>query len=180
MDKLALTEVLLPSGAKVRGRLPTLGTLLRRNLLPRDLLAIALKAANPAWLTASRAVDPDTDGRDAQAYLAVLVSAFPRQRCEPGSDEWRPWTLTPESLTDDSVDELELDALENLVLRLVSPAELTAASRALLGMSDDGDGEVTTGIAGWEEFRGEPGGGAPDPDGEALGDEAVPAAAVGG
>ena len=65
-------------------------------------------------------------------------------------------------------------ALENLVLRLVSPEELTAASRSILGLPDEG--EATAGIAEWAGFRGEPGGGEGDPDGEALGDAAVPAA----
>ena len=171
----SLTEVTLPSGARVRGHLPTLGTLLRRNLLPRDLLAIALKAANPAWLTASRALDPDGDAAKAQGYLAVLVAAFPRERCEAGSDDWQPWRITPENLTDDSIDELDIDALENVVLRLVSPEEMTAASLSLLD-----DGEVPAGLAGWEEFRGEPGGREAGPDGEPLGDPAEPAVAAGG
>jgi hypothetical protein len=171
-----LTEVTLPSGARVRGHLPTLGTLLRRDLLPRDLLAIALKAANPAWLTATRALDPK-DGAQAQAYLAVLVAAFPRERCEAGSDDWRPWRITPDDLVNDAVDELDIDALENLVLRLVSPDELTAASRSILGLPDEE--EATAGIAGWTGFHGEPGGGEGDPYREALGDEAVPAAGGG-
>lgn len=171
-----LTEVMLPTGASVRGHLPTLGTLLRRDLLPRDLLDVALKAADPAWLTIARAFDPD-EGKKARAYLGVLVAAFPRQRCEPGG-EWAPWTLTAESMTDDSVDELELDALENLVLRIVSPEELTAASRALLGMPAD-EPEVP-GIAGLAEFRGEPVGGAPDADGEGVEHDPVALVAAGG
>lgn len=175
---MSSTEVLLPTGARVRGHLPTLGTLLRRDLLPRHLLSVALKAANPAWLTASRALDEDT-GRQAQEYLAVLVAAFPRERAEVGSDEWRPWTLTPESLTDDSVDELEIDALENVVLRLVSPDELTAASRALLGMPEE-PGEATAGIAAWAGFRGERDSGPADPDGEPLEPDPVVPAAAGG
>lgn len=173
-----LTEVLLPTGARVRGHLPTLGTLLRRDLLPRDLLDVALKAADPAWLTVARAFDPDEERAKARAYLNVIVAAFPRQRCEPDG-EWAPWTLTPDNLTDDSVDELEIDALENLVLRLITPAELTAASRALLGMSAEDEPEVP-GIAELAGFRGESGSGAPDPDGEGVGDEPVPAAAAGG
>lgn len=171
-----LTEVLLPTGASVRGHLPTLGTLLRRDLLPRDLLAVALKSADPAWLTVARAFDPE-EGAKARAYLNVLVAAFPRQRCEPDG-AWQPWTLTAANLTDDSVDELELDALENLVLRIVSPEELTAASRALLGLPVE-EAEVP-GIAGLADFRGEPGGGAPDADGEGVGDPPVAAAAAGG
>jgi hypothetical protein len=162
-----LTELLLPSGARVRGHLPTLGTLLRRKLLPTDLLAIALKAANPAWLTAARAFDPE-DGAQAQAYLAVLVAAFPRERCEPGSDAWQPWRITPDDLVNDAVDELDIDALENVVLRIISPEECTAASRSLLGIAEPGDEEVAAGIAGWEEFRGEPGSGTAGPDGEPL------------
>lgn len=173
-----LTEVLLPTGASVRGHLPTLGTLIRRDLLPRDLLDTALRAADPAWLTVARALDPDDGAAKARAYLGVLVAAFPRQRCEPDG-EWMPWRLTPENLTDDSVDELEIDALENLVLRLITPAELTAASRALLGMSADDAPEVP-GIAELAGFRGESGSGAAGPDGEGVGDEPVPAAAAGG
>lgn len=171
-----LTEVMLPTGARVRGHLPTLGTLLRRDLLPTELLGVALKSADPAWLTIARAFDPE-EGQKARAYLGVLVAAFPRQRCEPDG-EWRPWTLTAANITDDSVDELELDALENLVLRLVSPEELTAASRTLLGM--DADEPEVTGISGLADFRGEPGGGTPDPDGEGVGHAAVVAAAAGG
>lgn len=171
-----LTEVMLPTGASVRGHLPTLGTLLRRDLLPRDLLDVALRAADPAWLTIARAIDPD-EGKKARAYLGVLVAAFPRQRCEPGG-EWQPWRLTAENTTDDSVDELELDALENLVLRLVSPEELTAASRTLLGL--DADEPEVTGIAELAGFRGDDGSGPAGGDGEALGDPPLAAAAAGG
>lgn len=145
-----LTEVTLPSGARVRGHLPTLGTLLRRDLLPRNLLATALKAADPTWLTAARAVDPEGAAADARAYLAILVAAFPRQRwVGPGEDDWTAWRITPEALTDDSLDELDVDVLENVVLRLVTPEEATAASREL-------DEELTTGIASWDEFVASP------------------------
>ena len=160
-----LTEVLLPSGARVRGHLPTLGTLVRRNLLPSDLLGIALKAANPAWLAASRALG-DEDAADARRYLNVLVAAFPRERDDGAG--WVPWRLTPEQLTDDSVDELEIDALENVVLRFITPEELSASSAMLLGLPAPDAGEVPAGIAGWGEFRGEPDGGASSGDGPPL------------
>lgn len=164
-----LTEVLLPSGARVRGHLPTLGTLLRRDLLPRDLVAVAMKAANPAWLQVARAVDPE-EGAAAARYLAVLTAAFPRERwVGPDEDGWEPWRLTPADLVADAVDESDVDAMENLVLRLMTPDELTLTSREILGITTSDDGEVPAGIPGWEGFRGESRRGAAGDDGEGMG-----------
>lgn len=176
MGSGALTEVLLPSGARVRGHLPTLGMLLRRNLLPKELLGVALKAANPAWLQLSRAVSDDGD--EAARYLAILTAAFPRERWTgPGEDDWEPWRITPDDLTNDAVDEMDIDALENLVIRAVTPAEQDAISRQIMGLPQpETDEEVTTGITGWAEFRGEPGGAAGGEDGGGVVDPPVAAA----
>lgn len=180
MAEAALTEVTLPSGSRVRGHLPTLGTLLRRNLLPRDLLSVAMKAANPAWLQAARAVDPN-EGADAARYLAVLVAAFPRHRwVGPGPDDWEPWRITPDDLLEDAVDEADIDAMENLVLRMMTPDQVSAASRVILGLDTEAAAaageEVPAAIADWEPFRGEPVGAARGADGGALGHATQPAA----
>lgn len=171
-----LTEVLLPSGARVRGHLPTLGTLLRRDLLPKELLGVALKAANPAWLQVARAVSED-DGEQASRYLAILTASFPRERWTgPGEDDWEQWRITPEDLTSDALDEMDVDALENLVIRVVTPEEQSGISREILGLSrPDSDEEVPSGIPGWAEFRGQPGGGAPGEDGGDVVDPPVAA-----
>jgi hypothetical protein len=126
-----------------------------------------MKAANPAWLQVARAVDPG-EGAAAARYLAVLTAAFPRERwVGPEEDDWESMLLTPDDLVSDAVDEGDIDAMENLVLRLMSPDEVSQASRALLGLPH-ADGEVPAGIAGWEDFRGEPGRRAAGGDGEGL------------
>jgi hypothetical protein len=133
---------MLPSGTWVRGKLPTVGTLLRRGLLPRELVAVAARAADPGWLTTARIMSDEDKDRAAE-FLALLVAAFPRERWDGGA--WVPVDL-------DDIAEEDIDRLETVALRVMTPGEVTADSRRRLGLPDD-DGEVEAGIASLTEFR---------------------------
>jgi hypothetical protein len=118
----------------------------------------AIKASNPAWAALSRAIDePDEKARTAQ-YITLLVCQFPVE--EWGGAEWRPVTITPEDIDNGLLDERDLDALENIVLHIWTAEEATA-------MATGGDVEVS-GIAGWSDFRGQPGGDSDSPDGGGM------------
>lgn len=162
----SLVEVTLPSGARVRGVLPTLGTLLRHELLPDDLLTAALKTADPSWLAAARAVGGE-ERNGAIRYLAVLVAAFPREEFVDGA--WQPVTVTAEDILAGRLDEADVDAMENLCLRIATPDQFQPQPVE----------EVQPGIPGWASFRDEPDGGTGGEDGRALADAPVGAAAGG-
>lgn len=93
---------------------------------------------------------------------------------------WAAIHLEPEEIAAGVLRDDDLDLLEDVVLRVRTPAEATARSCLLRGepMPVSDDGEV--GTAALAEFRGKPGGAASHPDGEEVGPAPEPAAVAGG
>lgn len=170
----AVVEALLPSGQGVRLERPSLRHLIRYGVLPPHLLEAAVSAADPEWLT-----EPEqADERQARVgeYLSTLVAWALRETCDPDG-EWQPVRVRPEDVP--GIDRMDRDALEDLVLRVRTPAEVTATSRDRLGLSAEDEPDEEVAIPGWADFRGQPGGAAAGDDGEPLGADPEPVAAAG-
>lgn len=165
-----LTEVLLPSGYRVRGIIPGLPSLARRGLLDtRVQQAVVRIAAEEHTTTAS------DDTTDWQTTADAFVAGFPREALDPGEDsetgEWKPATLTVDDL--DTMDQRDRQALQALVLRMSTAEEITAAS-------ETGDEEDTGELDRLAEFRDDADGAAHRDDGEGVGPASVDTAAGGG
>ena len=107
--------------------------------------------------------------------MATLVATS--IRAVKDGDEWVPVTMDPTTVPD--VDQDDQDALEDIVLRDRTPAEVTARSRRLLGLPDVPDDEEVS-VTALEDFRGQLGGAAGGADGEPLGDTAEQPVGAGG
>jgi hypothetical protein len=168
-----LFEVELPSGWRVRGRLPTAHDLATRGLLPDRLLEAALRGADPKWLLGEDLTAEQRQERYRRRveYLRFLVARSIREVCQDG--EWRPVEF--EALVDalgnaerpPTIDDLDVDALEDVVLRIRTPQQVTDVARAIRGEQPAGEAEVA--IADLEPFRGGAGRAAPDTDDAPLG-----------
>jgi hypothetical protein len=155
-------EVLLPSGWRVRGLLPTLGELVRRQLLPNDLLEVALKRADPDWLVEAIA-DPVREAL-LQRHMMVMVIAYASEQWSEAEQAWVPLSLRIEDFSAPGhqgiLDPDDVDALEYLVRRRVTAATVTAEAAKWLQVRAPQTREVPDGaVPDWAEFRGEPGSG---------------------
>lgn len=108
--------------------------------------------------------------------MATLVGTAVRQVRE--GDEWVAVTLSPETVPD--IDQDDLDALEDVILRDRTAAQVTARSRILLGLplEDAEDEEVS--VPALADFRGEFGGAASGEDGRTMEPAPEPDAGAGG
>jgi hypothetical protein len=128
-----------------------LRTLAQRDLLTPRIVEVALRLADPKWLADLPADDAETR-RERQAqtreYIDALIATFIREQRAPDSDAWEPLDVDPADIATGAIDEADLDALEDLVLRLRTADEITAAS---LDVPLDQDAEV--GAEALREFR---------------------------
>lgn len=173
---LGYTEVLLASGDRVRGVLPTPNELARLGLLPEHLARVAYALGDPKYLTTEQQ-EPDFRERLA-AYLLNLASSFPRERWDEAVDAWVPYRMTPEDV--ERIGDANVrDQLEDLVLRVATAREVSARSALILGLTDAADpepSEVAPGVTGYVGFRGGPDGAPGGADGGPLGAPPVGAA----
>lgn len=149
-----LTAVLLPSGYRVRGVVPSFQELARAGLLDIRVLAAAARLADAEWLKAST---DDAKEDNLRAVIDAKVAAFPRQALDPGSDTWQPVHLTVDDLP--NIDQRDRDRLEELVMRVFTAEQITAAV-------ERGDFDLAgqaSALDSLAEFRGDDGG-PPDSD----------------
>ncbi len=182
-----LTEVELPAAdglIHVRGILPTLGGLIRRDLVPTHLRDIAIRSAKPEWLSEVTATPEGAE--QAREFVALVVATFVRERwVESAGDEpgaWEPVTVTPADLDAGAFTDEALDLLQDLVLRIRTARQVSAIARLLRGMqiADVEPEEVPAAILAWETFRGQPGSAPAGPDGEPLAEQTESVAASAG
>lgn len=169
-----IVEVLLPSGWRVRGVLPMLRTLARMDLITPALLEVATRGLDREWLKEA-AQDPERRAA-IRGYMDALVSSFPREALPAGGSEWLPVTLTPADMA--TIDQRDLDLLEDVALRIVTPAEASRRAAILLGLPVDDDGQEV-GVEALAPFRGVGDGASGGDDGEDVGDSTEPDAGAG-
>lgn len=141
-----LTEVLLPTGYRVRGKRPDVGELFRLGVFPAHLLQAVVKLADPSWLQ-----DPD-DGAErmerAAEAIDVLVANFPRDVW----DEDAGWERITEPIAIEDLAEDDVDALQRVMLGLWTPDTATAMAEHSLGLRDEPP-EEGGGLPDWATFR---------------------------
>lgn len=176
-----LHEVLLPSGTTVRIRIPEADQLIRKGLLPGDLMDVASRFVTTG-------VDLEAAPADDRMRFDLMVRHMVASMIRGVQADDGTWMDLPAGLQVSLIDELELPpddirALELIARRSTTPAVVSAASRAALagraaldraapGLADLVEREAAATVDGWSSFRGEPEGAVDREDGGPL--RAVP------
>lgn len=136
-----LVAVDLPSGIRIRGVLPGIPELARHGLIPQDLRAAALHFADPAWMRAEGESPEEAAKRQLEwrRLVRLQVARFPQDIEVDG--EWKPLGLTLEQRIErigtpehpGTMDTLDVDVLEDLVLRYRTPDQISRRSRVMRG-----------------------------------------------
>ena len=126
-------EVLLPSGYRLRGVIQSGRSLARRGKLPAHLFEAAEHLGDREW-----SEDPEHRALVLE-YVRLLIASFPRESMAPGSDTWKSMTMTPDDI--ETMDDLDVDLLEDLVLHLKTPEEVTVASEKILKLEAEEAGD---------------------------------------
>lgn len=145
-------EVLLPTGLRIRGVRPTAQELVRRGLWPHDL--------RTQLFLGGSVTTPDDDAETQKRYVEsqhITIAAYIRYEQDPDTSQWERVEYTPAEVHD--FDPMDVDALEDLVLRRRTPAQVSAQTRALRGEIDADElsaileKEAAATVPGWAEFR---------------------------
>lgn len=145
-----LTEVALPSGVRVRLRLPEPRDLIVRGLLPTDLIAAVLAKPDANW-GAVADERPELAAQMAES-MNVMAADSIRQGRRTEADEWEAITVSLETylkLPDDDRELIEAKILANLP---DEPTD-TASPEAARAAREEAAGTVD----GYREFRDKPG-----------------------
>lgn len=136
-----LVEVDLPSGIRIRGVLPGIPELARHGLIPQDLRAAALHFADPAWMRAEGESPEEAAKRQLEwrRLVRLQVARFPQDIDVAG--EWKPLGLTLEQRIErigtpehpGTMDTLDVDVLEDLVLRYRTADQISQRTRVMRG-----------------------------------------------
>lgn len=116
-----LKEVVLPSGHKVRGVLPTVEALAVHGGLPAELSAIALQFASPAGVQLTD-VASDEFTRFMK-FAREMAALFVRDLWDGENNKWEPVTLTAADFANGYFDPGDIDVLETIALRQGTPKE---------------------------------------------------------
>lgn len=170
-------EVLLPSGIRVRGVMPQLMDLVRRRMIPTDLMAKLISAEQA--VRENRELTPEEfDARVSDQYIEA--AAFIRQiQAEDGT--WENVTITPVEIRDGGMDPRDREALLAIATNTSTPEIVTAESEVALGIRPAAEAEAIKEreaggtVEAWSEFRDDGRGEAPGGDGEGVGTPAKPA-----
>lgn len=154
------TTVLLPSGYRVRGIVPSLAILAERDLLTREVVSAA---ASLAAIKHREQIDDPRTEQDLRVWVDALVMGFAHEAQDPGADEetgeWKPVRLTSVA----GLDQRDRMLLESLVLHQMTADEVTAASRAAMDATEREEGpSVMERLVAFRDVRR---GAAPDDDG---------------
>lgn len=164
-------EVTLPTGRRVKVRLPTAQELLRSDSLPKDLRAAVLRFYTIGLDT--RNVD-DARVETIRNMQTLLAARSVRALWNEADQSWVPLQLEPALLRDLGLPEEDMTALEQMALRRKSPQQVNAESAALAvngkldGLMKTIDKEADATVNGWRPFRHERGSDPAGPDGAAV------------
>ena len=171
-------DVTLPTGRRVKVRLPGPDVLVRADTMPKELRGLVLRLFTGV-VDARQMSDSQLENvltmrlfMAAESVVAIL---------HEDGETWIDVSLTAETLRKSGLPGEDLTALELMAIRARTPAQITADSRARLGMSALGDvagrleKEAAATVDGW---RGFPDGRGSDPA-RADGAEVRPVAGAG-
>ena len=119
-------EVVLPSGLRVKGRIPESQDIVVGQLAPSTLITAAMALMG-------KPLDELSDGERSTwvRWQRVLAANFIREVWDPATEQWQPATVTADML--ETAPPEDTDALEDIVLRRQTPAQVTAHSRFAAG-----------------------------------------------
>jgi hypothetical protein len=168
-----LIEVTLPSGLRVRGRLPMVQELILDGRVPSFLVSAAMALqGKPA---------EDFDDSERATFIEwqrLNAAAFIREVWDPETQAWEPEVATPEKLLKAPPE--DVDALEDLAMRIRTAEQVTAHARFVAGeISGDElqrvmrEGAART-VRAWSTFRSPAGGHDRGPDGTDVADPPQP------
>lgn len=174
-------EVTLPSGQRAKIVIPAPEALLRNDAMPQDLRAMVLQfttgAVNPNEL--------DADGMATFLRMQQELASLTLRRLwvededDASTGKWVDARYSVDQLQALDLPQDDMTSLENLALRRVTPAQLTAASLAELGMLDVAMAaqvqrqEAAGTIGAYGTFRDEPRGAGAGANGAAVREPAV-------
>lgn len=172
---------MLPSGTTVRIRVPEADLLIRRGMLPADLLEVAGRFVTTG-------INLDEASTDDRLRFDLMVRHMVASMVRGVQDAEGSWEELPVGLPADQLDELELPpddlrALELIARRQATPQEVSAAARVAMArdaavervapaLAAQESEEAASTVTGWAPFRGEPTGPVDRADGGAV--RAVP------
>ncbi|MBA2439582.1 MAG: hypothetical protein H0V50_02780 [Thermoleophilaceae bacterium] len=151
--KGGLVEVILPSGLRIKGKLPLTQEMVVRQLVDTQLISAVVALEE-------RGVETyDDDERVTWlAWQRAKAAAYIREAYNPATEKWESAVVTP-AMLGNGVPPDDVDALENIILRRETPAQVTARSRFVSGditvdelkriLAEEASGT----IAAWSSFR---------------------------
>jgi hypothetical protein len=162
-----LQTVTLPSGVRVRGVLPHVADLVRRRLIPQELM-VALIAAEAREQRGEPLTPEEHDARVQDQYIEA--AAFVRAvELEDGT--WERVSLTADDLRNGGMVPDDLESLIAIATGIRTPVQVDAESRLELGLMEPAEAEAirereaASTVTGWAGFRDNAGGDAPREDG---------------
>jgi hypothetical protein len=148
-----LREVALPSGALVRGVLPTVEALYLRDLVPAELIGVVTKFAMPGFSSDDL---PEEERPLWFRFTRLQVAAFLRE-IRDADGNWQPLNVSIDDTF--TMDQRDVDELEYIVLRYKTPRQVSAFWQAQRGEITKEEAnaiieaEMADTIGGWATFR---------------------------
>jgi hypothetical protein len=171
--KGGLVEVILPSGLKIKGKLPLLQDMAVNGLADGTLISSVVALGD------REASTYDEEERNTWVkWQRVQAAAYIREAFNPDTGEWEPAMVTPEMLAGSPPE--DIDALEDIVLRRRTPGQVTAMSRFMADEISEPElktilrEEATGSVTAWSTFRQKPGSPAAGEGSQDVGDQAKP------
>lgn len=147
-----LIDVTLPSGLRIRGRMPAVQDLVVGRLAPATLLTAALP------LLGREVAGFDEEERATWIeWQRIQAAAFIREAWDPTAERFEPAVVTPLMLT--TAPPEDVDALEDLILRRRTAGQVTAAACYVAGKIDIDElkritaTEAASTVTAWTSFR---------------------------
>lgn len=161
-------DVTLPTGRRVKVRLPGPDVLVRHGQMPKELRGLVLRLFTGV-IDARQMSDAQLD--NVLTMRLFMAADSVRAIYDEPNDAWLEVALDAETLRKLGLPGEDLTALELMAIRARTPQQITADSRARLGLANVGDAlrrideEAGATVDGWRPFRDGPGGGPPGADG---------------
>lgn len=161
-------DVTLPTGRRVKIRLPGPDVLVRHNAMPKELRGLVLRLFTGVVDARQMA---DSQLENVLTMRLLLAADSVRAIYDAAADAWVDVNLDGETLRKMGLPGEDLTALELMAIRARTPQQITADSQARLGLAalngamNRIDEEVGATVEGWRPFPDGRRGGAPGADG---------------
>jgi hypothetical protein len=158
----AVQPCLLPSGQWIKARVPDAEELIRNDLLPSDLIELAMQGGDTDEMSTEDLVKFVSLYRELSAHVVVAIRGA-------GEDDWQPVTLTAADL--DGLHPDDVNALRLIAQRRMTIAEVSGRSEALLSLIEPAEAaaiaerEAGATVDGYRDFRDDGPGAEPGTDG---------------